>query len=674
MQGNADGLASLFGTSMSTRSVHGRPVRSHAGPLVVPAVLRGQVQAAVGLSDEPLMHPRSIPFGFTPTDFNHAYHLGGDPAAGTGLTVGTVQFSDWDPADASVYAQAAGIGLLSGQISDVRAGDQSRITTDPGGALEVALDVETLLALAPGASQRVYIAGNDGADILANYDALLQDAQQGLVQVASVSWGACEADSAGLITYLSPIIAGIVSAGVTVFAASGDTGSADCPGATGPAVDYPASDPSVVGVGGTSLAAPAWTETAWPKSGGGVSQEFVRPPYQPAVPDVAGRVVPDVASDADPATGLGLYLGGGWVKAGGTSLAAPSWAGGLTSTLAAAGCTRGLGDIHAVLYSHPAAFRDITAGVNGAYSSTTGYDAVTGLGSPLWDALGPVVSAPCGSPATVPAAPTGANATPGNAQAVVSWTPAASDGGSAVTGYTVTATPGGKTGATTGATTATITGLTNGTSYTFTVTATNTVGTSAASAASAAVTPQQFNDVPSSSPFYGDVQWLVYKGVTTGYPDGGFHPAAAVSRQAMAAFLYKLTNPAQSAPACASAPFTDVPASNQFCGAIAWLVGQKITGGYADGGFHPAAAVSRQAMAAFLYTLTNPALSAPLCASAPFTDVPASNQFCGAIAWLVGQKITGGYADGGFHPAAAVSRQAMAAFLHRLNGGATPAP
>jgi hypothetical protein len=151
------------------------------------------------------------------------------------------------------------------------------------------------------------------------------------------------------------------------------------------------------------------------------------------------------------------------------------------------------------------------------------------------------------------------------------------------------------------------------------VTATNTAGTSPASAPSAAVTPtaptapagQQFNDVPSSSPFYGDVQWLVDQGVTTGYPDGGFHPAAAVSRQAMAAFLYKLTNPAQSAPACASAPFTDVPASNQFCGDIAWLVGQKITGGYADGGFHPADPVSRQAMAAFLHRLNGGATPAP---------------------------------------------------------------
>jgi hypothetical protein len=195
-------------------------------------------------------------------------------------------------------------------------------------------------------------------------------------------------------------------------------------------------------------------------------------------------------------------------------------------------------------------------------------------------------------------------------------------------------------------------------------------GLAVATSGPAAAAPTGFNDVPNSQPFYGDISWLVGKGITKGYPDGGFHPDASVSRQAMAAFLYRFSG--ASAAACTQPPFPDVAASSQFCTEIAWLADQKVTGGYPDKNFHPANSVTRQAMAAFLYRLAHNGADAPACSGkGPFADVAATDQFCGAITWLAGQDITGGYADGGFHPAEPVTRQAMAAFLHRF---ADPSP
>jgi hypothetical protein len=101
---------------------------------------------------------------------------------------------------------------------------------------------------------------------------------------------------------------------------------------------------------------------------------------------------------------------------------------------------------------------------------------------------------------TAPGAPTGATANPGNSEARVSWTAPDNNGGSSITGYTVTSTPGGLTATTTGPIAATVTGLTNGVAYTFAVVAKNTVGPSSSSAASNSVTPMT---VP-SAPLIGD--------------------------------------------------------------------------------------------------------------------------------------------------------------------------
>ena len=143
------------------------------------------------------------------------------------------------------------------------------------------------------------------------------------------------------------------------------------------------------------------------------------------------------------------------------------------------------------------------------------------------------------SATTVPGAPTGATATAGNAKATVTWTAPASNGGSPITGYTVTSAPGGKTCTTTGATTCDVSGLTNGQAYTFTVTATNAIGTGAASAASNSVTPVESGPAQvngywtvtsvgavfsnGAASLYGDPSSLVLRSPIVGFaptPDG----------------------------------------------------------------------------------------------------------------------------------------------------------
>ena len=276
---------------------------------------------------------------------------------------------------------------------------------------------------------------------------------------------------------------------------------------------------------------------------------------------------------------------------------------------------------------------------------------------------------------TVPGAPNDVTGTPGNGQVALSWT-APADGGSPITGYTVNASPGGQV-CTTATTTCTVTGLTNGLPSTFFVSATTSVGDGPVSARSmpyraTACLPGNpvgpFPDVSATNGFCGHIEWLVARNITSGFPDGTYKPSVAVSRKAMAAFMYKLINGDTPAPPCTTDPFADVPLSDGFCDKIQWLVDEGITEGVGDGThFAPNAPVTRGAMAAFMYRLANGTTPPPPCTTPPFPDVPVSSGFCGHITWLITTGVTVGYPDGDYKPALIVTRGSMAAFLDRLD-------
>lgn len=119
---------------------------------------------------------------------------------------------------------------------------------------------------------------------------------------------------------------------------------------------------------------------------------------------------------------------------------------------------------------------------------------------------------------------------------------------------------------------------------------------------------------------------------------------------------------------CDGGRFPDVTESHPFCEDITWLTDTQISNGYADGTFRPTKPVTRQALVAWLYTVTGHTETAPLCFGTPFSDVPASHVFCEQIAWGATEGIVGGYPDGTFRPTLDVSRQAFAAFLYRAAG------
>jgi hypothetical protein len=176
---------------------------------------------------------------------------------------------------------------------------------------------------------------------------------------------------------------------------------------------------------------------------------------------------------------------------------------------------------------------------------------------------------------------------------------------------------------------------------------------------------QPFSDVPFTHTFFSDIGWAADNGIAGGFADGTYRPGAAVARQAMAAFLYRLAGePAFDPPL--EATFSDVPEASTFFAEIEWLAGEGIAGGFADGTFRPGQAVSRQAMAAFLYRFEGePAFTPPGVPS--FSDVPATGTFFHEVEWLTDAGVAEGFADGTFRPAQPVTRQAMAAFLHRLS-------
>lgn len=173
-----------------------------------------------------------------------------------------------------------------------------------------------------------------------------------------------------------------------------------------------------------------------------------------------------------------------------------------------------------------------------------------------------------------------------------------------------------------------------------------------------------FVDVHTGDQFASDICWLKDRGITTGWPDGTYRPVTPINRDAMIAYIYRMAGSPVFTPT--GQTFSDVTPSTMYYKEIEWAASTGITTGWPDGTFRPTTPVARDAMAAFLYRRAgSPAITVP--ATSSFTDVGTDNMYRTPIEWMKATGVSTGWADGTYRPLDATNRDAMAAFLHRIN-------
>ena len=244
-------------------------------------------------------------------------------ATGAGQTIAIV-IGGLDPnaySDLTTFDRTFGIAAPPSFKSAYFQGAQYNESSDA--IMETSLDVEWAHSVAPGANiLLVQAASMNNQDLM---NAVNWARYQPGVSVVSMSWGSPEssADHAYDGIFTTPL----GHTGVTFVASSGDFGAWNDPQQTQVGVSWPAADPNVVSVGGTTLSVMSngtyLGESAWSGGGGGFSRVYAEPSYQYGVQRTGVRTVPDVSYDADPNSGVWIYdsLAGGWQTVGGTSAA-----------------------------------------------------------------------------------------------------------------------------------------------------------------------------------------------------------------------------------------------------------------------------------------------------------------------------------------------------------------
>jgi kumamolisin len=390
----------------------------------VPAGLHGAV-TGVGTISSYIPKPRTVfpgiyqdvpQGGLTPTELLNVYDAtplskAGD--TGKGQTIVFFEIDGYRPSDLNTFARGAGLPPLKPVLD----------TGQPGGKAdgqETVLDLEVAHAIVPQARLVVfnmlnYLNVKSFAQLGVSIGKAYSDVDRkypGAIWSLSIILGCNRSYQPADMAPMQQALAAALNHGSSAFVASGDAGGFECkggadygdpPAETDIGVNGLAEIPAMTSVGGTALSTDAkghwideqtWTQSATQQgTGGGIGTNVRRPSWQratgiSAIQNTANRLVPDVAADADPFTGVKIVMQGKPATGGGTSQAAPIWAA-FTVQMNQYLATHGghpIGDINPLLYkiaaSTPNAFHDITLGGSAVYGAQRGYDMATGLGSP----------------------------------------------------------------------------------------------------------------------------------------------------------------------------------------------------------------------------------------------------------------------------------------------------
>ena len=427
LSGTVTAMNEAFGVELKEYDHPTGKYRGRTGAIHLPAELQDVVEGVFGLDNRPQAKPHfrrrreragaradSVNLSYTPPQVAALYDFptGVD---GAGECIALIELGGgYNTTDLSNYWSQLKL-IETPAVSAVSVGNGSNNPTgDPNGPDgEVMLDIEVAGSIAPGAKIVVYFADNTDAGFLNAITTAVHDSTNN-PSVVSISWGGPESSwTQQAMTSMDEAFQSAAAMGVSVCVAAGDDGSTD--GVTDGLnhVDFPASSPNVLACGGTQLVASGnsiTSETVWNElannegaTGGGISDVFPLPSWQngAGVPLSAnpnknvGRGVPDVTGDADPTTGYVTRVDGNPDVIGGTSAVAPLWAGLIALLNQSMG--KPVGFINPLLYQDAGTARDlndITSGNNGAYSAGPGWDACSGLGSPIGTQVAAALGAP----------------------------------------------------------------------------------------------------------------------------------------------------------------------------------------------------------------------------------------------------------------------------------------